>query len=68
VYWEGNLRGIMTPVLRGGTFCLWGGDFVFEMPVLIEFFFKNYDTQRVPEAYLSGINFNFYCDTQRVLI
>jgi len=30
----------MTPVLRGGTFCLGGGHFVFEMPVLIEFFFK----------------------------
>jgi hypothetical protein len=42
----------MTPVLRGG---LEGGHFVFEMPVLIEFFFSHYDTQRVPEVYLSGM-------------
>ncbi len=57
VYWEGTLPIVITPLLRGGTFCFWGQAFPSPNACISEGYQPGINSKKltgIPKGYPSG--------------
>lgn len=57
VYWEATLPIVITPLLRGGTFCFWGQAFPSPNACISEGYQPGIDSKKltvIPKGYPSG--------------